>query len=132
MIYPNAGYDQINFEFNNDTDVFRACSLQWHNHHYVFGGIDGRALNAQVSMVNGNRLEKIKKLEFAFDEGACTVLNQATILLCFNRRENQSKLCRKSNNPLGSFTKLPASTYGHAKIRVASFDGNYEIFQNNK
>ena len=128
MIYPNGGYDQINFDFSNDTDVYRACSLQWHNHFYVFGGIDGRIVNTQVSMVNGNRLEIIRKLEFAFDDGACTVLNQATILLCFDMRENHSKLCRQSNNPLGSFSKLPDSNYGHKKIRIASFDGNYLVF----
>ena len=76
-------------------------------------------------MVNGNRLERKATLDFDFVEGACTVLNQITIVLCFDWIE--TKVCRQSNNPLGSFTKLPNSNYDHHGTRIASFDGKNTI-----
>ena len=76
-------------------------------------------------MVSGNRLERKATLDFDFDYGGCTVLNQKTIILCFDWDE--TKLCRKSNNPIGSFSKLPNSNYGHLWTRIASFDGKNKI-----
>ena len=75
----------------------------------------------QVSVVNGNRLERIATLDFYFGQGACTVLNHQTIVLCFD--EDERDVCRQSNNPLRSFTRLPRSNYEHSPIRIASFDG---------
>ena len=72
-------------------------------------------------MVNGNRLEKKGKLDFIFNHGGCTVLNQATIVLCFPYDARNG--CRQSNNPIGPFTKLPNSTYNHFPTSIASFDG---------
>ena len=122
-INPRGGSDKLNFEFGNDTEVYNSCSLQWKNHNYVFGGDDERR---QVSMVNGNRLERKATLDFYFDEGGCTVLNQRTIVLCFDFYE--TKVCRQSNNPLGSFTKLQNSNYEHESTRIASFDGKNKIY----
>ena len=119
----SGGHDQVNFDFGSDTEVYRSCSLHWQNHHYVFGGAKE---THQVSMVNGNRLERKAELDFPFRNGGCTVLNQITIVLCFGTLE--SKVCRKSNNPLGSFTKLPNTKYGHKHTRIASFDGKNTIF----
>ena len=107
-----------------NTAVYYSCSLQWQNSYYVFGGLNERR---QVSMVNGNQLERKATLDFDFVEGACTVLNQITIVLCFPDTYDESKVCRQSNNPLGSFTKLPNSNYDHQWTRVASFDGKNTI-----
>ena len=76
-------------------------------------------------MVNGKRLKLKAALDFDFEYGACTVLNQKTIVLCFDSTEGN--LCRQSNNPLGSFTTLPSSNYDHRVTRIASFDGKNEI-----
>ena len=113
-----GGYEQLDFEFGYDTEVDRSCSLQWKNQYYVFGGW---ALARQVSMVNGNKLERKGTLKFNLFRGTCTVLNQVTIVLCFDR--DDEKVCRQSNNPLGSFTRLPDSKQGHLYIDIASFDG---------
>ena len=124
MINPLGGYDQLtNFEFGKGTEVQRSCSLQWQNQYYVFGGSNERG---QVSIVNGYRLERKATLDFDFTWGGCTVLNQTIIVLCFDMDE--AKTCRQSNNPLGSFTTLPNSTYDHRFIRIASFDGNKTIY----
>ena len=122
-INPRGGYEQLDFEFGNGTEVYNSCSLQWQNQYFVFGG---RNEKRHVSMVNGNRLERKATLDFHFREGACTVLNQITIVLCFNRYEYD--VCRQSNNPLGSFTKLPNSNYDHESTRIASFDGKNKIY----
>ena len=77
-------------------------------------------------MVNGNRFERKGKLDFNLHKGACTVLNQVTIVLCFD--ENRANLCRQSNTPLGLFTNLPNSTYNHAYIKIASVDGKNAVY----
>ena len=120
-INPRVGYEQLDFQFDNNTEVYGSCSLQWHNHFYVFGGSN---TPRQVSMVNGNRLERKATLAFHFREGACTILNQI-IVLCFEM--NETKFCRKSNNPRGSFIRLPNSNYDHKSTRIASFDGKNKI-----
>ena len=80
-------------------------------------------------MVNRNRLERKATLDFDFWIGGCTVLNQKTIVLCFGESDNRD-LCRESNNPFGSFTKLPKSNYDHYATRIASFDGKNKTLLN--
>ena len=118
-----SGYKQLDFEFGYDTEVDRSCSLLWKNQYYVFGGW---AKTRQVSMVNGNRLERKGILDFNHFRGACTLLNQLTIVLCFDR--DAEKVCRQSNNPLGSFTRLPDSKDDHEYIQIASFDGKNLVY----
>ena len=120
LINLHGGYDKVDFKFDDATGVDKSCSLLWHNHYYIFGGYNKR-LERQVSMVNVYHLERKGSLNFKFKHGACTVLNQQTIVLCFD--EDETDVCRQSNNPLGTFTKLPNSNFDHARIRIASFDG---------
>ena len=122
-INPRGGYQQLDFEFGEKTEVYDSCSLQWKNQHYVFGG---NSEKTQVSMVNGNRFERKGSLDFNMYLGACTVLNEFTIVLCFDYYEDN--VCRQSNNPLGSFNKLPNSNYNHRYTRIASFDGKNKIY----
>ena len=121
-IDPRGGYSLLNFEFGKETEVDLSCSIQWQNYLYVFGGFTKRR---QVSMVNGSRLEQKATLDFNFHDGGCTVLNQSAIVLCFDRFD--TKVCHQSNNPLGSFTKLPKSNYHHRFTRIASFDGKNQF-----
>ena len=124
LIDPSGGYKLIDFEFGDGTESYHSCSVQWHNHFYVFGGYSRKR---QVSMVNDKRLEPINTdLDFDFWWGGCTVVNQRTIVLCFDAVEKD--VCRKSNNPLGSFTKLPNSTYDHGGTHIASFDGKNKVY----
>ena len=67
---------------------------------------------------NGNRLELKAALDFDFEYGACTLLNQKTIVLCFDYTEGN--VCRQSSNPLKSFTKLPNSTVRSVSLSAVS------------
>ena len=118
MINPLGGYEKLDFEFGDGTEVGHSCSLQWKNEYYVFGGYNEKR---QVSLVNGKRLERKGTLDFDFNGGGCTVLSRFIIVLCFDWHEDH--VCRHSNNPLGSFTKLPNSNYDHRATRIASFGG---------
>ena len=124
-INPRGGYQKVDFEFGKETEVFQSCSLQWQNRYYVFGGFHKQR---QVSLVSGNRLERKGSLDFDFKFGGCTVLNQITIVLCFSDVMGQFDVCRQSNNPLGSFNKLPNSNYEHFGTTIASFDGKSTIY----
>ena len=108
-----------------NTGVDYSCSLQWQNNYYIFGSSKEPR---QVSMVNGNRLERKATLNFECSYAACTVLNQKTVLLCFGEPGIRD-VCRQSNNPLGSFTKLPNSNYNHWKTRIASFEGKKKFYR---
>ena len=122
-INPRGSYEKLDFEFDNDSEAVYSCSVQWQNHNYVFGGWKEKQ---QISIVNGNRLKRKATLSFNFVDGGCTVLNEFTIVLCFDSKE--TKLCRQSNNPLGMFTKLPDSNFDHKFTRIASFDGKNTIY----
>ena len=126
-INPRGGYKQLDFEFGNETEVWYSCSLQWQNNYYVFGG---EAERRQVSVVNGNRLERKGTLDFDFNGGGCTVLNQLTVVLCFDW--DAFKTCRQSKNPLGSFTKLPNTNHHHGYTSIASFDGKQKRLKSQK
>ena len=65
----SGGYEQLDFDFGYGTDVEKSCSLQWQNQYYVFGGHNEKR---QVSMVNGNRLERKATLDFNLNAGGCT------------------------------------------------------------
>ena len=119
------GFEQLDFEFDFMSESSQSCSLQWQNNHYFFGGTEKRQ---QVSMVSGNRLKRIGQLSFILEAGGCTVVNQSTIVLCFDLY--QDNLCRWSNSPLGSFTELPKSNHSHRSTRIASFDGKNKILVN--
>ena len=123
-------YQKLDFEFENNTQVFYSCSLQWKNQYYVFGGDFIEGDPTQISMVNGNRLERKGTLDFDFIFGGCTVLNKQTVVLCFGSR-TEHDLCLQSNNPLGTFTKLPKSKYRHLYTRIASFDGKNKSVHKN-
>ena len=123
-INPHGGYKNLTFELASRTEVESSCSAQWHNHYYFFGGMQEIR---QVSILNGQRLERKATLDFNFQGGACTVLNHQIIVLCFHQYEKD--LCHQSNNPLGAFTKLPKSKHRHQGARTASFDGENIIYQ---
>ena len=86
-INPDGGYTQLSFQFGVDNEVSGSCSLQWQNNYYVFGG---NTEEQHVSIVDGNRLDRIATLSFSFEKGGCTVLNQITIVLCFSYNEKKS------------------------------------------
>ena len=127
----DGSFETVMFDFEADTEAHGSCLLRWQNKYYIFGSDNAyksfNGLRHQVSIVNGNKLERKGTLAFPFGSGTCTVLNQQTIVLCFHW--DDPKACRQSKNPLGSFTKLPDSKYEHRSTRIASFDGKKNHFK---
>ena len=78
-----------------------------------------------MSVLNGYRLERNGTLDFDLKNGACTVLNETIVVLCFNYYEQD--VCRQSNNLLGKFTKLPNSNYEHRLTKISSVEGKKTI-----
>ena len=92
LINTHGGYQKLDDFHITDGSVnsqntaagtgYEACSLQWKNQYYVFGGSDH-----QVSMLNGDRLEQKAKLKFK-GKGESGLLPKSTI------RRNINFKCR--------------------------------------
>ena len=117
-----GSYKKTKFTYGQDIGVYRSCAVQWKNSMYVFGGYH-KYLQRQISKVNQCELISQGSLDFDFNDGACTVINSDTVLLCFS--EMEGKYCRKSND-LKTFVAIPNSKYKHVKTKIAAIDGTYE------
>ena len=66
-----------------------------------------------------------------FIDGACTVVKDQIVVLCFNRYkqvQTEASLCRYSESgPLGSFKELPKSYYPHFGAQIASLNGERNV-----
>ena len=91
LINTHGGYQKLNdFHIADGSGLdiaasgtgYEACSLQWKNQYYVFGGS-----GHQVSMLNGDRLEQKAKLKFK-GKGESGLLPKSTI------RRNINFKCR--------------------------------------
>ena len=79
----------FHFHYGRGTEVYASCSVKFRNEFYVFGGEQSRhgiIQRDQISKVTDCSLKKIGKLEFEFVFGACAVVNEESIYLCFNTR----------------------------------------------
>ena len=74
-IDPSGGYDELNFNFNANTEVDGSCSLVFSNKMFVFGGANEKR---QISQVTGCGLERIGTLTFDLRSGACTVIRNSS------------------------------------------------------
>ena len=91
---------------------------------YVFGGKKEARQISQVSLSKGCGIERIGDLPFSFDTGACTVIKDEEIMLCFSLQQNEGRICRLDKKPTGSFDKINSeSKYYHYQSSVASIEG---------
>ena len=123
-IDPSGGYDELNFDFADNTEVDNSCSLVFNNMMYVFGGSNERR---QISQVTGCGLERIGNLAFDFS-GACTVISNKEIMLCFSWWNGEGRVCRVGQSPTGSFNTIKQSNYHHYLTHIASNEGTSRIF----
>lgn len=95
---------------------------------YVFGASDA-TYSQQISVVNNCKLKPIKKLPFVMWFGACAQRNDAEVFICFESSVDGStwKNCHRATGPLGSFTEVQKSTYGHGGTRIAATSGKWSI-----
>ena len=116
-----GGYMRLDFQFDDDTDVFTSCSVQWHGRMIVFGGTYDK--KRQISEVKSCRLTRIGTLEFNLHVGACTNMDDVTIFLCFDYFTEEGKVCRIANDPLGKFLKIANSHFYHYETRTTANQG---------
>ena len=106
------------FHRDNTTEAHQSCSLSWKNQLFIFGGNKERR---QISRLTGHKLERVGDLTFPLYEGACSVMANQFIFLCFHYHD--SKKCRRSAGPLEQFSLVPSfSTYDHRWIPTSCSD----------
>ena len=106
------------FERDYGTDANHACSINWRNRFYVFGGQD---VSRQISRLNGYTLERVGSLPFDHNLGSCSVMSNQFIFLCFGGSDDY-KRCRRSTDPLEIFHEIALSYFDHRGIQTSCSD----------
>ena len=112
------------FQPGENTEAFYSCSIQWKNLLHIFGGLNEKR---QISRLTGHKLERVGSLAFDLTGGACNVMANQYILLCFNLNGG-SKLCRRSTDPLKTFTEEPLSNHEHRYARTGCTNSKYFFY----
>lgn len=115
-----ADYIGIDFEFDfgDETQISESCSVTYRGNFFVFGG---QREDRQISQLIGCSLERVGSLSFDFFVGACTVVKEESIYLCFDYYD--AKQCYVGADPVGAFSKINESQFIHEATRVAASDG---------
>ena len=122
MLINSAGEQKELACFDRDatTEAEFSCSVNWNNEFFIFGGKNEKR---QISRLTGHKLKRIGDLTFDHYFGACSVMANQFVFLCFNFADsNDSKRCRRSNGPLEQFSEVALSTYEHRRILTSCSD----------
>lgn len=99
---------------------------------FVYGGrndFNRQILNLrQISRVANCGLNRIGQLPFNLQAGACAVVNEKIIIICFDWFESHGRLCRFTYSPTGPFEQMKISNYHHYQIDVAVNNGKPKFF----
>ena len=122
----NNEHVKIGFEFDSSTEVHQSCSITFKGSMYVFGGAKEHRQISQVTTKDCG-LKRIGNLQFDFVQGACTVIEENEIILCFDTKQNdQGRICRIDKNPTGSLDKISQeSSHYHYRAKIAANKGVY-------
>lgn len=114
------------FTMDQNTLVYKSCSVTFKNQHYVFGGshhgIDGD-YSRQISQIDGCQLRRIGDLPFDHSYGTCTAVGDDRIYLCFNDGSwagDDYEKCRYATRPEGPFSEVALSNHHHRFARIAA------------
>ena len=77
----------------------------------------------QISQVTGCGLERIGYLAFDLLGGACTVIGNKHIMLCFDVQNDEGRVCRMGQSPTGTFIRTKDSKHHHYMTNIASNEG---------
>ena len=117
----NSTGNQVDFNcFRRDSDAqaSRACSITWRDEMYVFGAYFAGE-SKQISRLDGYTLSVVGNLAFNHFNGACSVMNEKFIFLCFSMWD-QSSECRRATDPLGNFIKVAKPEMSHLEARTSA------------
>ena len=120
------------FERDATTQAYGSCSVIWNNQLVIFGGMnEGFTFNInysrQISRLTGHKLEYVGDLLFDQNQGACSVMANQYIFLCFNLYYKDYRRCRRSTGPLESFTEVEPSMYAHDYAKTSCSDSKYSF-----
>ena len=107
------------FAQDDTTQAWESCAISWNNQLFIFGGMFERR---QISRLTGHKLEKVGSLDFDHKNGACSVMANSFIYLCFNDDYDDHYRCRRSTGPLEQFSTISLSNHRHSSIRTSSQD----------
>merc|ERR1711923_458052 len=90
----------------------------------VFGGEntdDKEVVENQISEVKDCALERTGSLPFRLINGACTVLEDNNLFLCFGDKDLTNSTCWRSKNLQSqNWQHSSQSIYGHTSIKIAT------------
>ena len=114
------------FDYGEISTTF-ACSISWQNKLHIFGG--GLQTNyRQIVRLDGHKLTNIGSLDFDHNKGACSVMADE-IYLCFSFNDEEtfpdSNQCRKSTDPLQTFTSVAYTKYDHLRARISNSNSEF-------
>ena len=107
------------FERDDTTEAYASCSITWNNQLFIFGGLNNRR---QISRLTGHKLERVGYLSFDHSNGACSVMANKFIFLCFNSDSSDYKRCRRSTGPVEQFSQVVFATYDHQYTQTSCSD----------
>ena len=122
-VNPDGGHVKMDFYFPGNIEVHQSCSVVFKNKMFIFGG---KKEQRQISEVSSNcGIDRIGDLSFDFVRGACTVINEDEIMLCFDLKQpDQGRVCRIDKNPTGSLDKISQeSNHYHYRSKIAANKG---------
>ena len=120
------GRNDQNFhlKWDNNTYTDGSCFITFQNEFFIIGGWkpdDGQSNSRQIAKVDRCRVRNIGKLAFDFSYGSCASMKNSKLYLCFHNEEGN--VCRKSNSPMGKFTKIAQSIFDHTYTGIAASEG---------
>ena len=127
-VNPDGGHVEMDFYFPSNIEVQQSCSVVFKNKMFIFGGTEKHRQISEVSSKCG--IDRIGDLPFDFVRGACTVIKEDEIMLCFDLKQpDQGRVCRIDKNPTGSLDKInKESNFTHYRAKVAAIDGKNKLF----
>ena len=113
------------FEKDLTKEIYLSCSVNWQNQLYIFGG---ESQKRQILRLTGHKLEYAGQLSFDHKMGACSVMADQYIFLCFGTTPffADSNRCRRSTGPLNQFTDIALSTYDHGLTQTSCSESKYK------
>ena len=128
--------DVFDFDYSVDdaSYAYGHCSIVFNNENFILGWVLnfdykyfflGRSLSRthkqQISKLVGCDLRRIGTLNFDIGYNQSCATGNGKIFVCFGI--SQRDLCYRSTDPLGQFTSIGRSSYGHYDTNIAASDG---------
>ena len=122
LINPVLNYRQTVdcFEKEQENLAFM-CPITWQNKLHLFGGY-----MMKIARLDGYKLNYLdKNLDFMHIGGACSVMNNEFIFLCFAQPSNT---CRRTSDPLETFEEIALAKTNHYATATSASPSKRAIY----